>query len=221
MVSVGAQMDRRSEGAAVTQVIAVEPPEARTCPAGVLPRGLASGESRAVAAFYRDHAAEVYRFIARMVNARAEDIEEILQDTMVAAVQAAGRFRGECSVRTWLCGIARHQVFQRQRTDSRMKRIPGAITCSLDAPVSQDSRTMIGETLAVPGDQAAQAEMREALLCILERLDDQQREALVLHYAEGFSVRDIARIWSKSERSVEGVLRRARDRAREIGAEYL
>ncbi|MDQ2731680.1 MAG: sigma-70 family RNA polymerase sigma factor [Armatimonadota bacterium] len=180
---------------------------------------VAGGDSRAVTAFYRQHALDVYRFIARRVEGPVEDIEELLQDTMIAAVRSAGRFRGECSVRTWLCSIARNQIMQRQRTDLRKKRIPASRSVALEEADQEclqhvsvvEGPEDIGETLAA----------KEMVRQILEQLDPASREVLLLRYVDEFSVRDIAQIWNKSERSVEGLLRRARLRAREIGVQYL
>ncbi|MCA1594845.1 MAG: RNA polymerase sigma factor, partial [Chloroflexi bacterium] len=93
---------------------------------------VAAGDQHGVLSLYRQHAADVYRFIARRVDGSPEDAEELLQDTMLAAVASATRFRGECSVRTWLCSIARRQILQRRRTDLRKKRVPAACRVSLD-----------------------------------------------------------------------------------------
>lgn len=202
-------------GMAMTSPVAV-PVRADDFPLSLV----AAGEGRAVAAFYRQHASDVYRFIARRVEGPVEDIEELLQDTMIAAVRSAHRFRGECSVRTWLCSIARNQIMQRQRTDLRKKRIPSSLSVAMDeADMDSAHQQSVGcECSSDLGETLARQEMVRQ---ILERLDPASREALLLRYVDEFSVRDIAQIWNKSERSVEGLLRRARQRAREIGVQYL
>jgi RNA polymerase sigma-70 factor (ECF subfamily) len=50
----------------------------------------------------------------------------------------------------------------------------------------------------------------------LRQLADDQRLAVVLHYLDGLSVREIARQLGRSESSVESLLSRGRDHLRAI-----
>ena len=179
-----------------------------------------SGDQRAVVSLYRQHAADVYRFIARRVDGSPEDAEEILQDTMIAAVASASRFRGECSVRTWLCSIARRQILQRRRTDTRKKRIPASCTLSLDESTIDWLHAASVEEQTLPPDAVESLSMRETVRRIMEELDDSGRDLLMMRYVDEFSVREIAQLYGKSERAIEGLLRRARQRAQEIGARF-
>jgi len=181
---------------------------------------VAAGDSRAVVCLYREHAREIYRFIARRVESPVEDIEEILQDTMLAAVVGASSFRRQCSLRTWLCGIARNQILQRRRTDLRKKRIPASRTVFVDEATLDAIQAARCEGCSSDGDLAEQLFTREMVFQILSKLEEGYREVLLLRYVEEFSIRDIAQLWNRSERAVEGVLRRARQRAKQIGAEY-
>jgi RNA polymerase sigma-70 factor (ECF subfamily) len=79
-----------------------------------LVRRMAAGDETALTDLYGRYAARVLGFLAAMASDRA-DAEEVLQDTFVAAWQAARRFRGESQVRTWLLGIARHRMRDRRR----------------------------------------------------------------------------------------------------------
>jgi RNA polymerase sigma-70 factor, ECF subfamily len=182
---------------------------------------LAAGDERAAVNLYREHGRELYRFIARRVNGPTEDIEEILQDTMLAAVANAGSFRRECTIRTWLCSIAMKQILQRSRTALRKKRIPASQTCSLDESMLEWLQVSAGACPDRSADFANDLAVKEGVRQVMAALEDSYREVLLLRYVEDFSIREIARVCGKSERAVEGLLRRARLRAREIGAQYL
>jgi len=45
--------------------------------------------------------------------------EDVVQETLVAAVQGAERFAGQSSVRTWLIGILKHKITDHYRRQSR------------------------------------------------------------------------------------------------------
>ena len=50
--------------------------------------------------------------------------EDIVQDTLLAAITGAARFAGQSSVRTWLIGILKHKVidhFRRARRETRLE----------------------------------------------------------------------------------------------------
>ena len=45
--------------------------------------------------------------------------EEVVQETLVAALQSQDRFQGGSSVRTWLIGILKHKVLDQFRLEAR------------------------------------------------------------------------------------------------------
>lgn len=63
------------------------------------------GDRAALAAFVRRTQAEVWRFVAHLVDPASAD--DLTQEVFLRALAAAPRFRGEASARTWLLTIAR------------------------------------------------------------------------------------------------------------------
>ena len=64
------------------------------------------------------HGSALYRFA--MLRLRdADKAEEVVQDTLVAALQAHARFNGAASVRTWLVGILKHKITDQFRHEAR------------------------------------------------------------------------------------------------------
>jgi RNA polymerase sigma-70 factor (ECF subfamily) len=71
------------------------------------------------------HGSALYRFaLARLRD--PHKAEEVVQDTLVAALQAYARFDGGASVRTWLIGILKHKIMDQFRHEAR--------TSPLEAP---------------------------------------------------------------------------------------
>ena len=63
---------------------------------------------------YRENVDLVYRYalgLTRDVHAA----EELTQETFFKALQAIDGFRGECGLKTWLCGIAKNKFISQQR----------------------------------------------------------------------------------------------------------
>ena len=60
-----------------------------------------------------------------MVQLRnATHAEDVVQETLLAAVQGAERFAGQSSVRTWLIGILKHKIMDHFRRQSREAPLP-------------------------------------------------------------------------------------------------
>lgn len=75
-----------------------------------------SGESPEL--WLEQHGSALYRFA--LVRLRdTSKAEEIVQDTLVAALQAHERFNGGASVRTWLIGILKHKIMDQFRHEAR------------------------------------------------------------------------------------------------------
>ena len=61
------------------------------------------------AELYEKYQPDIYRFLLRMLGGDALAAEELTQETFYQAFLSFGRFRGDCTVKTWLCQIA-HNV---------------------------------------------------------------------------------------------------------------
>lgn len=61
-----------------------------------------------------------YLFRCAMVRLRSQELaEEMVQETLLAALEGRDRFRGQASVRTWLVGILKHKIVDYFRRNSR------------------------------------------------------------------------------------------------------
>ncbi len=160
---------------------------------------LTQGDPAAVAELVERYADDVYRFVYHQVGGLAQDAEDIVQETFVAALNAIHRFRGDSKLRTWLFSIAAHKTADlHRRLGRRPKIVPLDVASSLQAKDPHPEQ-------AVEHLEARQR-VRQALL----RLPPHYRAALVLKYVEEMPVREICQVMQRSEKSVESILVRAR-----------
>jgi RNA polymerase sigma-70 factor (TIGR02960 family) len=163
----------------------------------------------------------------------AQDAQDAMQETLLAAWQGLAGFEQRSSLRTWLYRIATTRSLNALRSASR--RPP------MDWPsrdVDPPEPTRLGEVswlepypdllLAelpddAPGPQA-RYEAREAIslafVTALQLLPPRQRAALILRDVLGFATAEAAEILQASEQSVASAVKRARATlARELPAE--
>jgi RNA polymerase sigma-70 factor (ECF subfamily) len=133
----------------------------------------------------------------------AQDAEDLLQETLLAAWRDLDGFGGRASLRAWLYGIATHRALDalraRRRRPEELQPFPDAL--------------LEGVPDDAPGP-AARYETREAtalaFVAGLQHLAPRQRAALVLRDVLGFRAAEVARMLGASETSVNSLLRRAR-----------
>lgn len=179
--------------------------------AAFLVERIARRDDDAVELLYRSFAQPVFRFIYRRVREQREDAEEITLDTFLSVVSLAPTYRPDCSVLTWLCGIARVRIADFYRRQGRHKRIPpeNLVVISEDVLAAlPDNEASLDRIV----DRIDAARLAESLMALLT---EDEREALMLRYVEELSVREIATLLDRSEKGVEGLLGRAKKKQRE------
>ena len=164
-----------------------------------LVKKLIQGDASAIQNLVACYADDVYRFVFNQVGGIAQDAEDIVQETFIAALKSIRRFRGKSKLRTWLFSIAVHKVIDQQRWQARRPQIE----------LSEDMLALFTEG-PMPERIVEKMEMRQSLRQALMQLPPHYRTALVLKYIESLSVREIANIMQRSIKSVESILVRAR-----------
>ena len=160
---------------------------------------LLDGDEAAFDELYQRYVPCLFRSIYYSLNGDQNDAEDVLQETMLAAMQSLRRFRGESSLSTWLHAIARYktsdQIRQRQRVRNHQ--------------VEEETADLELKDLAtLPEELVTQ---RSAVEAALRALPQDHREVLLGKYLDGFSVRELSSIMGRSEKAVESLLTRARE----------
>lgn len=167
-----------------------------------LVRRIARGEQGALDELYERFAPGLLAYL----NQRLSDsrlAEEVLQDVMLAAWNSAGRFRGECQVRTWLLAIARNRAINayHRQIAPRQADLPWE-DAETQAHLAAGSRSTEASLAAT--------DLRQAL----ETLPDELRETLELVFFHGLSMEDTGRVLGAPLGTVKSRLHRAKARLR-------
>lgn len=141
---------------------------------------VAQGKVAAMEAFYQLHERTVYRYALSRLSDHF-DAAEVLNDVMLEVWRSAGRFEGRSAVSTWLIGMARHKVIDRQRARGRQ-----ATTAAQELPDDIEDETPSVEQVL---DQAQEAQRMRS--CI-EQLGPNHREVVHLAFYEDWSQEQIA-----------------------------
>ncbi len=65
--------------------------------------------------YYKD----VYYFVLKLVDYRDHIAEEVTQESFYQAFISLPRFRGECSMKSWLCQIAKNTYYKYLKTHAK------------------------------------------------------------------------------------------------------
>ena len=85
-------------------------------------RRLAGGEIAALGELYDRYREPVRRFVAR-ATADAEDVDDLVHATCLAAAKAAVNYDGRASCRPWLIGIAVQLLRRRRQAFGRLRAV--------------------------------------------------------------------------------------------------
>ena len=153
----------------------------------------------------------------------AQDAEDALQETLLAAWRGLAQFEGRSSVRTWLYRVATNCCLKALRSASRRPPVnwpPPGVDVPTPSRVGeviwlQPYPDMLLEGLpdATPGPEAryeASETISLAFVTALQTLPPRQRAVLILRDVLGFPTSQVAGILDSSEDSAASALKRAR-----------
>lgn len=147
--------------------------------------------------FFKD----VYLFVLAM-SGNPSIAEEITQETFFKALKEIDRFKGNCSVKTWLCQIAKNLYID----DVRRKKRFESVKKGLESIPREE------------GNAEAAAIRREEVFSVykaLHCLEEPYKEVFGLRTLGELSYREIGEIFEKSESWARVTYHRARLKIRE------
>ena len=135
---------------------------------------------------YRQHARTVYGFL--LTKTQNPDLsEELTQETFYQAVKHIHSFKGNSSVSTWLCGIARNLLCDHLRGRKKRAQFETAGELAEEAAVNSAE------------EQAFAAWDNLHILKLLHKLADPMREVMYLRLIGNLTFGQIGEIMGKSE----------------------
>jgi RNA polymerase sigma-70 factor (ECF subfamily) len=188
------------------------------------------GEMEAFDQLVEEYQSLVYALALRILN-NAEDARDATQETFLKVYKHFGKFRGEASLKTWICRIA---INQARSSDRWLRRRRRNDTTSLDAPWGPsdgskgganggangyDQRSPIDyleSRYATPEDETLSRERSRQIERGLRQLKKDFRIAVILRDIEGLSYEEIAWVTEVSVGTVKSRIARGREMLREI-----
>lgn len=151
---------------------------------------------------YHEYADMLYRIALTYMHNR-EDAEDAVHDAFVTYIEKAPRFSDDTHERAWMVRVTINKCLDAKRRHKMRQYTP------LE-DVDVQSTAAVGDELP--------SELSDAL----GRLPDKLRIVTILHYFEGFSVREVAAMTSTTASAVKMRLSRAREMLKEaLGGEAI
>ncbi len=147
---------------------------------------------------FRDFGAYVPGLLRRLGVAERE-VEDVAQDVFIVVHRQLPGFRGDSTIKTWLCGI----TLRVARSHLRLARV---------------RKLFLGEPLVEPSREPTQLEsalLSERLRLLqraLDELPERQRRVFVLYELEELSIAEIAKLLGRSEKTAYTRLYAARQK---------
>jgi RNA polymerase sigma-70 factor, ECF subfamily len=148
------------------------------------------------------------------------DPSDIVQQTLLQAHRGWDQFQGQSEAErvAWLRQILARNLghavrdFSRSRRDVRRE-------CSLEAALEESSiklENWLAAEQSSPSQQAERAEQAVRLANVLATLPEAQREAIVLHYWQAWTLAEISQQLGRTPAAVAGLLHRGLKQLRNL-----
>ena len=174
-----------------------------------------SGDERAFATVVEPFRRELQVHCYRLLGS-AQDAEDLVQETLLAAWRGLDRFEERASLRSWLYRIATNRSLNAIRERERRPATENTMSQSNRRPIEPSWLEPYPDSALpdpAPGPEA-RYEQREAIqlsfIVALQQLPAKQRAALVLRDVLGFHTDEAASILETTPQSVKAALQRAR-----------
>ncbi len=175
--------------------------------------GLQAGEEQAYETLINRFSSPVYSVVYRLLSDPGE-ANDVMQDVFLKIFRNIGKFRSDCSLKTWIYRIAVNEAHNHRRWFSRHKRQE----VGLDGE-DEDTQSY-SEHLADPGrspfDVTLSHEKKMQIEVALGQLKPIFKAAVVLRDIEDLSYEEIAGIMQVSLGTVKTRILRGRDQLRKI-----
>jgi RNA polymerase sigma-70 factor (ECF subfamily) len=155
-----------------------------------------AGDRQAGSALFERHFAELYRFFRNKVD---DDVDDLIQQTLLACVRGLDGFRADASFRTWLFTIARNELYDHWRARRA------------NAPAADVGEISVADAATSPSRAVARRREHQLLLAALRTLPLDLQVALELYYWEGIDGPELADVLAIPEGTARSRLRRGKD----------
>ena len=147
--------------------------------------------------YYEENSRKVFLYLMTLCN-DPDTAEELTQDTFYQALLSLRKYKGESSVFTWLCGIARNMWLREKRRRSSRQ----------GAELPQDTP----DPSPTPEHTAESRDEAERLMELINALPERERQLVLLRSQGGLSFRELGELLGWTENGARVTYCRLRQR---------
>ena len=160
----------------------------------------------------------IFNLCFNMLADKSEALD-ITQEVFLTLYRKVHRFRGKCSLKTWLYRVALNQVSNRNRWWRRRFR-HRTISLSLNGTSDEKKTVDLVSDRPQPDRLLLSLEVRKALREGMDQLPFEQRAAVTLRDMHGSSYQEISDVLGVQVGTVKSRIARGRSRLRELLKPY-
>jgi RNA polymerase sigma-70 factor (ECF subfamily) len=171
-----------------------------------LAKDMRKGKDAAFRLFFDRYFPRVYRFCLRRLDEFSA--EEVTQTVLVNAIRKIDQYRGEASLFTWLCQIARNEVSTHYRRQEQRSHLV-LVEDSEEAQAELES--LSADPALTPEGMVDRHQGQAVVQLILDHLPGDYGQILEWKYMHGYSVEEIAQEMATTPVAIQSMLARARN----------
>lgn len=138
----------------------------------------------------------------------AHDAEDVVQDALLSACKHLDQFKATAKMTTWLTTIVTNSALTQLRRRSHHSHV------SLNEPLNEEQGYSLSDSLADarpnPEDECVSLESHGFLMHFLSELSPSLQQAIQMHYLDGLTISETARILELPAATIKARLWRAR-----------
>ncbi len=154
---------------------------------------------------YREYNDDIRFFLLRLTGYERDLADELVQETFYQAILSFHRFKGDCTIKSWLCQIAKNQYFNAMRTKKRYRSIPLDEKMAASEVLSLDLEGRLGEK-----------ELLTLSLEIIRAMDEKTRDVMIYRIFSDMPHSQTAELLHIGESSVKVIYMRGRQKLQKI-----
>lgn len=135
---------------------------------------------------YKEYSKVVYKYLLAITN-DVDLAEELMQETFESAVKNINKFRQECSVKNWLCTIAKNKWIDFYKKKKRLNEINIDETNEKDFMLKSIEEEYIDKVEIIN------------IYKKIHKLDEKTKEVIYLRIKSDFSFKEIGDVMGRSE----------------------
>lgn len=173
-----------------------------------LARRVVAGDRKAFDRLFELVFARLYRFVLLRVGRDVDSAQDLCQQVLERAVRRLAQYRGEASLFTWLCTIARHEIADHWEREARTNG--RTLSYDHDETLRHALESLQADPASGPETAREQRDLRLLVQTVLDHLPNDYGDVLEWKYVDGLDATTIGQRLNVSASAAHSLVARAR-----------